>query len=275
MRNTAKLAIAACLLASVAVPQAIAADIPVIVPEPVPEPHVAWAGWYLRGDIGFSNQEVNSLHNVLFETTDNLEFLRSEFDAAPFMAVGLGYQFNEWFRVDVTGEYRGKANYHGLDRYETVDDADPTTWDGTNDYNAEKSEWTFLANAYVDLFNWWGVSTYLGAGAGASYNTIHGFTDTNVPNGGEAYAATHSQWQFAWALYAGLAYDVTPNLTVDLGYRYIDLGDAQSGDIIAFDGTNLVDNPMHFRDLTSHDIKLGVRYKFHADEHIPPVVAKY
>jgi opacity protein-like surface antigen len=51
-------------------------------------------------------------------------------------------------------------------------------------------------------------------------------------------------------------------MTLELAYRYLDMGDGESGDIIAFDGTNDFDNPMIFEDLTSHDLKLGVRYKF-------------
>ena len=38
-----------------------------------------------------------------------------DFDSAPLFGLGVGYQFNHWFRTDVTGEYRGKANFHGFD----------------------------------------------------------------------------------------------------------------------------------------------------------------
>ena len=51
-------------------------------------------------------------------------------------------------------------------------------------------------------------------------------------------------------------------MTVDLGYRYVDLGDGQTGDIIAYTGANTVNNPMIFDSLTSHDIHIGVRYAF-------------
>ena len=30
-------------------------------------------------------------------------------------AVGVGYQFNNWFRGDITGQYRGKSNFKGTD----------------------------------------------------------------------------------------------------------------------------------------------------------------
>ena len=50
--------------------------------------------------------------------------------------------------------------------------------------------------------------------------------------------APTTQWNLAWQLTAGLAYQVTPNLTIEAAYRYINLGNAQSGDLIAYDGTN-------------------------------------
>ena len=36
----------------------------------------------------------------------------------------------------------------------------------------------------------------------------------------------------------------------------------QSGDLIAYTGTNTVYNPMEFRHLTSQDFKVGLRYAF-------------
>jgi opacity protein-like surface antigen len=245
----------AALLATVSVP-ALAAD---FVAPVVEAP--AFGGWYIRGHIGMSNQRLGGLDNDLFDTTDNLEFLDDgDFDSAPVFGVGIGYQFNNWLRADVTAEYRGKADFSALDRYETVDDGDPTTFDGTNDYSAKKSEWLFLANAYVDLGVWHGITPYVGAGIGASRNTIHDFRDINAATAGVAYADDDSEWNLAWALHAGLAFQATDNLTIDFGYSYLDLGDARSGDIRPSVGPNTLDNPMHFEDLTSHDLKLTVRY---------------
>ena len=52
----------------------------------------------------------------------------------------------------MTGEYRGNANFHGLDlRASRM--AAPAGF-GSDVYNAQKSEWLFLANAYADLGTW-------------------------------------------------------------------------------------------------------------------------
>ncbi len=93
---------------------------------------------------------------------------------------------------------------------------------------------------------------------------------------GVAFGATESQLSLAWALYAGLGYQVTPSLTIEAAYRYLNLGKAHSGDLIAYDGTNTIDNPMEFRHLTSQDFKLGFRWAFDTpsqqQSYYPPVV---
>ena len=56
-----------------------------------------------------------------------------------------------------------------------------------------------------------------------------------MPNDGVAFGADNTETNFAWGVYGGLAYDVTPSVTLDLSYRYTDLGDARSGIRTAFD----------------------------------------
>lgn len=231
---------------------------------PPPPVAVSLGGWYLRGDIGMSNQQLHGgLDNALFDTTDNVEFLdQGTFSSAPTFQVGMGYRFNDWLRADAIVQYRGKADFTALDRYETFDDGDPTTWDGSNEYSAKKSEWLVMANAYVDLGTWSGITPYVGGGIGASRNTISSFQDINTPNGGVAYGEQNSEWNLAWAVHAGLGIEITDRLTLDLGYSYLHLGDASSGDITTFTGVNNVTNPMMFNDITSHDVKFGLRYAF-------------
>ena len=51
----------------------------------------------------------------------------------------------------------------------------------------------------------------------------------------------------------------------------MDLGNALGGDLFTFLGQNTVNNPMHFRNITSHDFKLGVRWMFDAGPAKQPV----
>ncbi len=237
---------------------AFAADLYV---EPVQPPVVVVpaGGWYLRGHIGMSNQKLGSLEHPLFDAVDVHEFVDDGgFDSAPLGGLGVGYQFNDWLRADAVVEYRGKADFHALDRYGT-NGPGGTIWNGTNDYTASKSEWLVMANAYVDMGDYYGVVPYIGAGIGASRNTISHFRDINVPTQGVAYAGSDSEWNFAWALHAGLGYKATDRLTLDFGYSYVDLGDAKTGAINTYDGS-VTNSPMKFKDITSHDFKFGMRY---------------
>jgi opacity protein-like surface antigen len=132
--------------------------LPPIYPPPVEEFSVS--GWYLRGDIGMTNQQFKKLHQRLYDapTTLSVTAVGMGWDSSTFFGLGAGYKFNDWFRADVTGEYRGKANFHGSDIYQTVGGP------GVDNYSGSKSEWVFMANAYVDLGTWWCLTPYVGLG---------------------------------------------------------------------------------------------------------------
>ncbi|MEC9367094.1 MAG: outer membrane beta-barrel protein [Pseudomonadota bacterium] len=229
------------------------------VPVPAPVPVAAEREYYLKGYIGFSNQEVEKLDPTHFAVTGApFNVLDAEFDSGGIFGLGFGMRLNDRFRGDFTGEYRGGASFTGLDVY-----GGPGA--GTNEYTAIKKEWLFLANAYWDMGNWRGVTPYLGAGIGYADIGITGFKDVNVPQNSVASADDRWTGNFAWALHAGLAYDISSDVTVDLAYRYVNLGDASSGTIVTYDGAQTV-SPVEFKDVTSHDLMLGVRWKF-GDDH--------
>lgn len=236
-----------------------AADMPMMM-APAPVVVEQFSGWYLRGDIGMTNQRVKELTSP-DPAWPMVTVVQKEFDSSMFGGLGIGYQFNDWFRVDFTGEYRGRSNFRGLD-----------IWNGgggANDYYGSKSEWLFLANAYVDLGTWWSVTPFVGAGIGYSRNTISNFRDVGV-NGSLAYADSNSQGEFAWALHAGLAYKVNRNFTAEFAYRYTHLGDFQSGDLIGYNGVNNFYNPIMFNNVYSHDFKLGLRWNLSPTETFAP-----
>lgn len=253
---------AACTaLSAAALLPAAAADLyepPVIEYEP---PAPAYGGWYLRGHLGMSNQRFKGLDYFRYQDPAiDVQWLdEGGFGSAPLFGVGVGYKVNHWLRGELTAEYRGKASFNALDRI--VDAADPSVILGINDYRAKKSEWLLLASAYADLGNFNGLVPYIGAGIGASRNTISHFTDTNITNGGGGYAGSESKWNLAWALHAGLGYEITDRATIDFGYSFVYLGDGKTGQAHNFDPALTVANDgFTFKDLTSHDFKVGLRY---------------
>jgi opacity protein-like surface antigen len=258
---------------------AFAADLP-IAPPPMyaPPPPADFGGWYLRGDIGFSNQNVKNVRDTNANAYNNVAVSQtSSFGSAGIYGGGIGYQFNSWFRADLTGQYRGKSNFTGLD---TITGTGPFTgFVGTDQYTATKSELLFLANAYVDLGTWWCVTPFIGAGVGTARVTVGDFTDTgDFINGGLQnhsfnYAGSASKWNFAWAAHAGLAYKVNPSLTLELAYSYVDMGSGITGGTYSFDGvTNTTHAPFSFRNITSNDVKLGIRWNFDNPPPPPPMM---
>jgi opacity protein-like surface antigen len=264
---------AASLLLSSA---AFAADM-AIAPPPAyypPPPPQEFGGWYLRGDIGMTNQQLKSLRNV-DSIAAGSTFEGLGFDSSTLFGLGVGYQFNNWFRADVTGQYRGRANFHGAEHFNIG------TAYFVNNYTGSKSETLILANVYADLGTWWCVTPFIGAGVGTSYNRISGFKDTGFRNqfgvttGSEAFASDNGKWNLAWALHAGLAYKVSPNMTVELGYSYVNLGDAVTGVNTMFDGSPASQNTWTMKDITSHDLKLGVRWDLsNPPVYAPPLIRK-
>jgi opacity protein-like surface antigen len=267
--------------AGLTVAAAHAADLapaPIVQPVPVVQ---EFSGWYLRGNIGMTNQNVRSLTlqplpAQFANDTITTQFL--SFDSSPLFGLGVGFQVNNWLRVDATGEYRTASHFHG----QQVDRSGGVTL--PDDYTASKTEWLFLANAYVDLGTWWCITPFIGAGVGTSQVSINNFMDFGATQSGlgggsilsTTYFDNHSQWNFAWALYAGLSYQVTPGFNVELTYRYVDLGPGQTGTPHAFDGTVIPTSPFVFKDITSSDIMFGMRWRLGepAAPLPPPIVRK-
>ena len=138
-------------------------------------------------------------------------------DAAA-LGMGVGYQFTSWLRGDVTLDYQFGTRFDATDNPNV---AGLKLWSSS-----------LFANGYIDLGTWYGVTPYVGAGVGTAFNDL----------------GSESRWNFAYALMAGAAYHLSPNLSVDFGYRYADLGTAPGLDL----------SPV---EITAHEFKVGLRYK--------------
>jgi opacity protein-like surface antigen len=259
-------------------PMAQAADMPGLPPvyPPQIEEYAAASGWYLRGDIGMTNQKMKNMHHARYDDPGTaVQQHDFGWDSSMFFGLGVGYKFNDWFRADLTGEYRGRSNLHGSDSVTF------TGGSGVDNYSGSKSEWLVLANAYVDLGTWWCITPYVGAGIGTARVNIIGFRDDGFNyqpalapaslNNSTYYADDASKWNFAWALHAGITYKVTQSMSIDFGYRYTDLGSGMTGGGRTFDNSVISSRPFTFNHITSHDLKLGVRWMLEPAPQVQPV----
>jgi opacity protein-like surface antigen len=265
---------AASLLSSAA----LAADMPSIMPAPqpyyAPPPVQEYGGWYLRGDIGMTNT-TGKLFAPAYNDASTLSVsqLGHGFTGGTSYGLGIGYQFNNWFRGDITGEYRSKVSFGGTDF------ANIAGLGGISDvYSGGYSSWVGLVNAYADLGTWWCLTPFVGAGVGVARNTFSGLEDLgSIPspgvgsvNSASYFANGATKTNLAWALHAGVAYKVNNNFTVELAYRYLDLGSGVTGTGSTFDGSVVNGRPFQFNNLVSQDVKLGVRWTCCDVEPPPP-----
>jgi opacity protein-like surface antigen len=148
-------------------------------------------GFYLRSDVGASFLRWSAFNN----------------DTGIIAAVGAGYQWNDYFRTDITGQWAGGYNIGLADNIHTT---------------------KILANGYFDLGSSNVLTPYIGAGIG--YGWAYGDT----------YGSTSG---LALAAHAGVAYNMTNNMALDVGYHFIDtVGDTNQP--------------------VEHQITAGFRFKF-------------
>jgi opacity protein-like surface antigen len=269
------------LLALGASAAAQAADLP--APHmPMPAPVEFAGGWYLRGDVGVSSYDADKFNNPAITGPT---YYGQDFGSGSFAGAGVGYQFSNWFRADVTGEYRFSTGFRVLDREHYFNGSYGIT--GHEKTKGEFDAGVFMVNGYFDLGTWYGITPFVGAGVGYARLSMHGFEtstlniydDPTIGTGvsGGTIRDSH-KGNLAWALHAGLAYDVTPNVKLELAYRYLNLGDATTGAVDCFCGTTY--QGYKVKELASHDFKVGMRWMFGGPVAQPvsydaPIIRKY
>jgi opacity protein-like surface antigen len=214
------------------------------------------SAWYLRGDIGIglsNSYKLDYLPNAA-NVGNGFAFEQSSMSDAFFIGGGVGYEWNNWLRTDLTVEYRAKTRVKAQGSYP----AGPGYGAGTDFYDGNIKSWVFMANAFVDLGTWNCFTPFVGFGIGTTRNSLTDFTDFNTNGGlGRGVGRNSSEWHLAWALHAGVAYEITKNFKIELAYRYLNLGSIT--DTIDCVGGCSPDS-YKFSNLYSHDIKLGFRW---------------
>lgn len=260
------------------VASASAADMaaPAQLPAPAAEPMVEWgSGWYLRGDLGVSDDKRDPMMRMPGTITS-----ADKGGTGLGGDIGFGYQFSSMFRSDVTAGIRRRSvqNLASSDNCQigtnpvvangVVTGTTPITDSCTATGRTGINRYPLLVNAYVDLGSFGGLHPYVGAGVGAAilrmkYNRHElrsdgmttydvNFTDqftgqsvrmTNELNG------TKSKTNFAYALMAGVGYDIADGLTLDVGYRYLNMGKVK------------VPGATTNAKLQEHEARVGLRYR--------------
>ena len=217
-----------------------AADMPALFPQAagqdVPPPQMEFGtGWYLRGDVTGSYDREPSILGTLAASS-----VRRDWNYG--VGGGVGYQFTDYFRADVTGDYLSSERRG--------------TENPIFSAQAHLDRWDSLVNGYVDLGNWSGLTPYIGAGVGVAGVSTSG--SVTFADGTGFKVGGHDDYHLAWAAMAGVAYHISPHLLLDVGYRYLDLGTYRAPQGSAIQRAVYSANKT---DLDSHEIRVGVRYQ--------------
>jgi opacity protein-like surface antigen len=286
----------ASVVALASIQTAKAADLlppPPPIEAPLRGPVIEESGFYMRADAGLSNTNMSGLRSTFgdgstFATLGATEGNSSIGDPG-ILDLGFGYQINSWLRADLTGEYRSAVNYTSNNSYAWgttgTNNTLCTTGSGIScgdSYAATLKTGLVLANGYLDMGTWYGFTPYVGAGVGTAIYQVTGLKDTGtIPTASSGtltsfgYGANHSGMNFAFAGMAGVSYHIMPNLLLDVGYRYVDMGTINTGVISCNNLNGCHYETQHFR-LTSNDIRVGLRWMMAQQAYYDPGVrAKY
>lgn len=149
-----------------------------------------------------------------------------DFGASPLFEVAAGLEVTGYLRLEAAFDYRSGLEFDGNANFLRSGSDQPVSGDVT--------QWGLMGFAYLEPLAALGIASplkpFLGLGAGFSQNEIsqmrYDFPDLRQPAHSETQGGTTTN--FAWAATAGVGYDVTDHLTLELAYRYSDLGEVET-----------------------------------------------
>ncbi len=255
---------------------AAAADMP-LPPPPVIEPVAPpqFSGWYLRGDVGYGFNQVNNFTSNVAATTPGFQYDGVGLDGAMIIGGGVGYQINNWFRTDLTAEYRTPAHFSAEESYAGGVGYGPGSdaYCGKHPQRPCARQWLCRSRdlVWIHALRRRGcrrglpaVPRHDGFGALAraiSAATVPRRTPTARSSPGPSWPASIMRSRRTGEL--------------ELGYRYVDPGRITSNGIVCTVPCPPEDPSLHW---ASQDVRVGLRYIF-ADmpppPPMPPIVSKY
>ena len=238
---------------------------------------VTAADLYLRGGIGFERPTEATFMDPDCSSTAPAALYgcgrggdgaprrsRGDFGTAPVLEAGIGYVAGPAARLEVLVEYRprlafeGHANFLAPERRQTV--------------TADLSSVSAMLAGFLDLPGL-GLprlgpfAPFVGAGAGVARTRI-GETHMMFPKTTTIVPGA-SRTGFAWMVTAGVATALSERTTLDLAWRYTDLGTVHTGRgegrVVWRDGSReplLLDLAETRAKLRSHGLRLSLRYAF-------------
>lgn len=229
-----------------------------------PAPMTTHLAWYVRGDIGYATHDDPSIVEAgQYDLND------TSLDSTWTAGLGLGRYFSPYVRGDITWDYRFEADVGGS----TI----AGTYPGDRRFGLTSN--VILANLYYDFDRGSRFTPYIGVGLGAVHHRTSGGVVIPTPCGCAADIEESSNWSVAAAFMAGFSinfgsrasyggsikdapveYDMHGRWHLDAGYRFLYLGEARTGSIVASPGPGPAINGDKVEDIIAHEFRVGLRY---------------
>lgn len=169
--------------------------------------------------------------------------IQNDSDTVAGVAGVVGYRWADLpLRTEIEGGYRFRFDF------DLQDQGAPTI-----DYETNLESATVLFNALLEWRNESDFTPFIGGSIGWARN-ISETTRVNIP-GGTSTTQDNDEDNLAWGVMAGVDWEFIDHWSAGLAYRYLDLGEFDSG---SFSGGDSVGAD----DFTSHDVLLSVTYRF-------------
>lgn len=236
---------------------ALAASL-LMVASPASAQNQTQQGWYVRGNLAASHGDAqgrltqgntaSGIPGTMYDQTPDFETKN-----ATALSLAVGRQVIPQFRAEI--ELRHANSDFNSD---TLAGAAARSTD-TFSMSGSVHSTSLLVNGVYDFANNSAWTPYLKLGLGVTRHK----SDANLTATIQAMGITSpspnlfpsgSRTQLTWALGAGTSFAITPNLALDLGYRYIDMGTAKTGTDGFGDSVNTK--------MRAHDLSVGLAYRF-------------
>lgn len=206
------------------------------------ETQVSDKNFYVRIDAG------KSFAGKVNDSTSDLAYNHGKLKNSYLLGVGVGTNISENFRSDLTLSTR---NYK-LDN-NTIEDGD-----ALNRSQKIKSL-TLMINGYYDIEASDSITPYITAGVGVARNNA-GTLVSNSPGLLNATYNSKTSTNLAWQIGAGTAFRLSDNTSLDIGYKYVNLGKIKTGAGVLTPGKfNMTAAKTKLR---AQEITAGIRFDF-------------
>ena len=208
---------------------------------------------YFSIKLGSSNSKNAGTSSLITQVNKSGTTTNNDLGRSNVLGISVGKYLSERFRGEIGISQRKGFKYH------TIAPGLPENY-----YKADVESFAVFLNGYVDAqpmtFLQNSVTTYVGAGIGISRNKMN---PLSIHSEGVLLgtASSNTETELALKFALGALINLSDNVSVDLNYQYVDLGDIKSGKNLSWDARDMV-APYSGPEISSNEFNVGLQIAF-------------